>query len=671
MTNKRDNLQQVYFYAMLAAVVGGVYVRFVGLAEAPFWTDEYYLAQSIRNVLEHWLPEYDCGGYYTRGLLMQYLAAPFFKWGSNDEFYLRSIAVISNLLAIIPLFLLASRVAGKLVACAVVILFSLSVWEVEMARFARMYAPFQALFIWHVYSLHRVLFEKDRRALYWMYVVSLVSLFVYEGAIFLILLNFVPLAFAKHYRQLRNYTLPMILFVGAYLFLQTDMRRLGVEEFLPPDYSPATTESGASPIELPDLFLSTFPQGSGWITGFFVVFALCVALAVGGVRRELRDGMHVPAGLRAAAVIMCVFFALLNLYALVAAIGLFVYLLSPFGLGTVDRRSVLVCLIAVAVTLVFWLVYAASTQSWQALPDTDKASSVYRLALMLFNYPPIGFKIIGRWLDAMPLLTVTLGLLIGLGLYALRVQQDSRAGEYRMLAVFVLAIAFAMAALHQHYVQIRYTFFLYPLVLLLALASASRVATWMSEKDGLQQAVVLGATLGLIVIGEDFDPTHLWNIDTPQVLYRQDYNPSRAKQYYVRYDSRSPAEYVNTHRAVDDVIVASVVPVPYYLDRTDYFHLDPESHKFAGVVGCRGQKHLWSNARIIYEPEHLQTLLAPGEHTVWLIRHPRWRRLTREMPEPAGRLADQYREQVEYVSADGTIEVVRYLVLAGQRNEQR
>lgn len=656
MTNKREKLQQVCFYAMLAAVVGGVYFRFAGLGKAPFWTDEYYLAQSIRNVLDHWLPEYDCGGYYTRGLMMQYIAAPFFEWGSSDEFYLRSITVVSNLFAIIPLFLLARRLGGKVIAYAVVILFSLSAWEVEMARFARMYAPFQALFLWQVYFLHRVLFDEDRRALYWMYAVSFTSIFVYEGAIFLVLLTFVPLAFSQRYRQLRNYALPTILFLGTFSFLQVDMRRLAVDEFLPPDYSAERTVGHAGPIELPNLLLSTFPDDRGWLIGFFVVLAFCAVLAAVAIRRELRAGADVPAVLKAAAVMLCVFFALLNLYTLVAVTGLLVYLLSPFGLGTLDRKSVLVGLIAVAVTLVFWLTYAASTQSWQQLPDTDKTSSLYRLALILFNYPPIGFKIAGRWLDAMPILTVVLGLLIGLSLYTLRGRQDASSSEFRILLVLVLAIALAMAALNQLYVQIRYTFFLYPLVLLLALLSVSRLAVWMNQKNRVTQAAVLGATVGLLVIGEDFNLRHLWNIDTEQALYRLGYERSRASQYYNRFDSRSPAQYVNSKRAANDVVVTSVVAVPYYLDRIDYFYLSQESHKFTGVVGCRGQRHLWSNAKMVDQPEELEALLAQEQGTVWLITQSR--KQAREMPE-LGRLTEQYRERVEYISSDGTIEVIR------------
>ena len=652
----RDKLEQACFYVMLLAVAAGTYFRFLGLDKAPFWTDEYYLAQSIRNVLEHWLPQYDCGGYYTRGLLMQYIAAPFFKWGANDELYLRSISAVANLLAIVPLFLLARRVGGKLVACLVVIVFSLSAWEVEMARFARMYAPFQALFILYVYLLLRVLFDQDRRALYWMYTVSLVSLLVYEGAIFLVMLNFVPLAFEERYRRLRNYVWPMTMLVVTYSLFQTDMRRLGVSEFLPPDYFKANTEGGTGLIDLPNLLLSTFPEGSGWFIGFFIVLALGTVMAILGVRRELREGMNVSAVSRAAAVMMCVVFALLNLYTLVVATMLVVYLLGPFGLGTPDRRSVLACVLAIAATLLFWLVYAASTESWQALPDTDKASNLYRLALVLFNYPPIGFKIVGRWLDAMPALTVAVGLLIGLGLYALRSQLDEEAGEYRMLIVLVLTLALAMATLSQMYVQIRYTFFLYPLVLLLALASVSRVARWLSHKKSVNHAIVVSAALGLIVVGEDFSLRHLWNIDTEQVLYRQGYDRGRSNQYYNRFDSRSPAQYVNSKRTDDDVIVSSVVAVPYYLEETHYFYLNQVSHKFAGVVGCRGQRHLWSNAKIIYKLEDLRALLGQRQQTVWLITQSR--RQTREMPE-LERLVDQYREQVEYVSPDGTIEVIR------------
>ena len=47
-----------------ACVAVGVLVRFRGLGTWPLAVDEYYLAQSVQNILRVGLPEYPCGGRY-------------------------------------------------------------------------------------------------------------------------------------------------------------------------------------------------------------------------------------------------------------------------------------------------------------------------------------------------------------------------------------------------------------------------------------------------------------------------------------------------------------------------------------------------------------------------------------------------------------------------------
>src|SRR5919109_300710 len=237
----RDYFVTICYVLMGLALAAGTYFRLKGLAKSPFGIDEYYIASSVRNILQHGLPQFDCGGYYTRGLLLQYLVAPLFKYGSNDELYFRLITVISNLLAIPALYLLGQRIAGKVVACFVVVLFSVSVWETEMARFARMYAPFQMLFAWYLYFLYKALILKDAAARKWMYWVSFISIFVYEGAIFLVILNFIPLIVDAKKIRLSEYFASIIIFTIAYQFITTAWEGLGAQNYLPTDL-PAPTD---------------------------------------------------------------------------------------------------------------------------------------------------------------------------------------------------------------------------------------------------------------------------------------------------------------------------------------------------------------------------------------------------------------------------------------------
>src|SRR5580700_4713482 len=113
-----------------ACVCAGVIVRFIGLGRWPLAIDEYYFAQSVQNILHFGLPHYACGGYYTRGLLLQYGAAALRLAGLSPELAPRTIAAVSSLVALPALFLIGRRVGGKNIALLAVGILAVSVWEV-------------------------------------------------------------------------------------------------------------------------------------------------------------------------------------------------------------------------------------------------------------------------------------------------------------------------------------------------------------------------------------------------------------------------------------------------------------------------------------------------------------------------------------------------------------
>src|SRR5271156_6296212 len=57
------------------AILLGVYGRFAGIGSWPLGVDEFYTSRSIDHVLLTGWPRFPCGGYYTRGLLFQYIVA--------------------------------------------------------------------------------------------------------------------------------------------------------------------------------------------------------------------------------------------------------------------------------------------------------------------------------------------------------------------------------------------------------------------------------------------------------------------------------------------------------------------------------------------------------------------------------------------------------------------
>jgi len=180
-------------FILFIAVFVGFYFRLKGLGKWPFALDEYYIIRSVQNIFKYGLPQFDAGGYYSRGVLYQYLIAALWSAGLKAEFASRIIPVFTNLLAFPALYMLGKKVSGKTLSLILLIYFSFSLWEIEFARFARMYSPFQAIFVWYLYNFYLLLFENKKSAYNWMLALSFVSIFVYEASIFLVIMNFLPL----------------------------------------------------------------------------------------------------------------------------------------------------------------------------------------------------------------------------------------------------------------------------------------------------------------------------------------------------------------------------------------------------------------------------------------------------------------------------------------------
>ena len=121
----------------IAALVVGTIVRFSGLGTFSFAADEYFLAQSVENILRFGAPAFECGGYYMRGLVHQYLAAGMRVSGFSPEFSVRAVSALSSLLALPAVYLLGRRTYGHVVGVLMIVLMAVSLWEVEFARFGQ------------------------------------------------------------------------------------------------------------------------------------------------------------------------------------------------------------------------------------------------------------------------------------------------------------------------------------------------------------------------------------------------------------------------------------------------------------------------------------------------------------------------------------------------------
>jgi len=611
ITNAWKN-NDLFWHAIMFLALGiGIYVRFKGIGKWPLADDEYYIAKSIKNILAFGVPKFQCGGYYTRGLLYQYMAAPFLYFFSSDEFYLRIIPAIFNILAIPALYWIGKRLSGVTGACIAVSLFSFSLWEIEFSRFARMYCPFQTIFLWYVFFLFRVIVDKHEESEKWMHILSITSIFVYEASIFLLALNFIPLLFNIKSRKKASIFTKTVLFLSGYLFLSTGFRHFGVEYYLPPVIQTGVAHAGR--IIFPPVLIPTLRFHIHWTLIFLIPLSIAI-LSAYNLFRSTDITLSLKIGLCA-----ILFLAQLNLFGLVIILSVILVLMGIIAWNDATKRILKQCLLPVLLSFIFWGAYCFTTAGWQQYLGYTEQVSWKKILLILFNYPNLYVNIIHPWIQAIPVLTIISSVVIFSGTFEFLKKPLEYGIEYRLLCTLVLILCVFVSIMNIQYHETRYTFFLYPIIFLLLTDSMVRLAKHVSTNSKKSAFVLVFFILSFCAFTEDFSFSHMKRIDSKEINFRLNYAPSRTKHYYTRRDYRTPAQIINENRKKGDIVISTLTPVDYYLEHLDYIYIDSRSGRLPGVIGCSGTKELWSNANLIYRETDLWNILDNCPSTVWII----------------------------------------------------
>lgn len=621
----------------------GIFIRFWDLGGAPLAVDEYYLGRSILNIAERGLPQFECGGYYTRGLLLQYMSLPLLQFGASLEFSVRFWPVLASILTIVGVWRIGRTLGGHQVAAIAVILISLSVWEIEFARFGRMYAPFQAVFVWYIYFQIRHLVNGQSGARWWYLGLSAVAIFIFAGASFLLVLNFLALVWRGKKWTVLHLVASSILLIFGVKYYSSDFRYLGVtSDSLPPE---AGSDSGLSlPINSPVL-----PDSP--------LLLLVAGLLISGLAfwrfRHLIFFRH-PATLFWTVAALCLGFGMVGLAAGLVVAGVLLKLPLPTwqnGSGPLPRPASLVALIVVwAALLVGTFLFSGAD-----LPTSLKNSLRY-----LFDYPDLYYLIVRPWLGAIPVTTIALTLLAApvfwMVLRSGRSDDSSDTSVLRYLLGALIILLLLAAFFYQPYAITRYTYFLHPLIAIIAAAGIVEITRRFASRSWSRSLVSLAFLAMLAILAEDYSIRHLANINEPEFRYRTAYDGRRSAHYYLRWDFRGAAEYVNSHLRPDDTVIVFDQPLPHYLKRTDGAFVRQGTDIHTLVWACNGTRHLWSNAPLLDRDVEVQEKIDRTKGRVWLVMR------TAAVPwldKLESTLVRQYALTPEFTSQDGHLAVYR------------
>ena len=594
-----------------AALAAGIYGRFKGIGSAPLGVDEFYIPRSIDFLMRTGLPHFPCGGYYTRGVLYQYLVA-LLRWdGLSAEFSGRLVTALSSLLLLPAAYLLGRRIHGRTVGLLVVTVLAVSIWEIEMARFGRMYAPFQAVFAWYLVFFLRYTLDRNRRALAAMVALSFLGVLTWEGGVFIGLVNLLP-PFIQHKNgKLRRpdgfYLAGMFVLLCLLVLATRDLRGFATAPL---------QGTGASDDDQGALGLSSFLVSwhNGW--GWFGLSLVPLAMAAGSLRWiwSWRGRWLAACGLGIA-----LLSAMLHQFLAAAATLLLLLLLGLVDWRELTVRAARLFWLAILASAAFWLAFCALSGVWST--DLAAAATLPNQLMVIGQHmlglPNVLEEVVRPWGRVLPLLGT--GLVVAVLALIIRtiVRRDSQTVTSVLLIVLIILLL-AVGAIPTDRVESRYTLFLYPLAIALSIAA---LATWSEAWLGDPRKALLAtgiASLGLFALSEDFQPRHLAHIDSTAVVFRIGMPPSVGDHYYQRIDTRGAAHWLTANVHDGDLVINSIPNVDQYYHQTDFFFLDAGDPRYETYVCRDGTEDRWTGRPLLYTMDALGAKRAPG-HRQFLI----------------------------------------------------
>lgn len=644
---------------LIASAVIGVGARFFELGAAPLATDEFYLISSVQQILQHGLPRFDCGGLYIRGIIFQYLVAPVLWVGLSAETSARLVAGIVNLAALPAVYLLSRRAAGATASLMCSVFFLLSLWEIEFSRFGRMYAPYQALFLWYIVFLLRAVFDNNVRAKYVTFSLAILAPLVWEGGALLAVLNFTIPLLSRARVRLTEFMMCIGILAAALFFAKFDFRHLGEPPPFPPDFvatNPAPSIGGMLLRHWPIVELA---RAYAWWPA--IALMTMVVIWIGVKNREL-----LPASpLFRWTIVMGTVGLIVGLFG--ASLGLFALALLAFADKDQDIGKIARWLApTIIITGTFWTTCLIQIGA----PWSENSSIARDILVRLFKYPNVLDPVFYPWVEAMPILAASFGGLAGLtALLVIVFRKRGGLIELRFLVLVCVTLIFLIGVTPTIYSETRYTFFMFPLIYIIAAggllwAIRNFLPTLSTPRINILGSAVLAF---LFIVSEDFNPRHLMQISRPDAIYRQNFSAPMQNHLYFRIDFRSVGRYIDANRSGDDIVISAIVPATYYIDDVDAIYM-PESSPLFRISACNyGSIERWTNLPLLTTKNQFLEFVQRSR-TTWLV-----------MPNAVQStkfetIKSLFENRESFMSPDGAIRVFRFatndMLLSGTQARQ-
>lgn len=650
--------------------------RFHDLGGAPLAEDEYYTTRGIEWIIATGLPAIPDGGYYTRGLLFQYLAAGAAGLFGADVFAYRLPAVIFGLLLCLTAFFYARRFAGVAIGLTVAVLLLLSSWEVEFSRFIRFYTLFQMVVLLYLIALDKAYFEARAGWRYVPHAVLLLGGFAHELAILLAPLLFLPLLPAC--TRLRLGTIPAWLGFAVVSLIVTvavgivtvgvDAPNYGVIDRFPADYG-GSVLAGESRLALPSLPFFRLLESP--LQHVFVLGLIAAAMVMAFVAQKQWGSRRFewPDLLLALALLAAVF----HLFATVGLLLVWAFARYDLWRLTAQPPRRLVMLGFTLAIMAGWTAMAL------AMPERLFTPDVVRRWQMDVNQPgELGAVLRALWSTffglpdfyrttlrpfATELPELALVLVVALVWFVIAHRHDSIPDLLRHPGAFMIYWALIMALFSVGDSTSRYWFPLLPVIYTFVAVGLAEAFTrfWPQAVPGGQHGACAVA-LALFMLGPDFNPRHLLDVGNDAVRYRTGPFSHLEDTWYPRPDIRTAASTVESWRAEFPnarIVVENLPALSHYMRGSHAIYFARDYGRFASYSREQGRRERWSGERLLSTPKELVDYARPAEE-LWLVRSIDPSTRLPGIDLTAALVASGFTETERVVaSVDGRIEIIR------------
>jgi len=618
-------LKTALFLLLLLAI--GFSLRLRNLGDLTLCGDEGVQALALKGLLECGVPLVPSGLIYLRDAFFIYLQYALLQFVELTPYWIRFPSVLLGTLVLLPAYGLAKMLFDRKSAQLTVLLLTFSQFEIELSRYGRSYTLFQLLFVLALIFFYQGFLQNKKRYKIGFLITALFTFAShYLGAILLVLF-LVPLLFKRcsggDKLKLLFWAAAVLLGCFCYqkaLFHLQSLSAAEITRIFPFETAGLSVIARSAAVVEHALYK---PQFVGLQDPSHVIslhWALPVLCAV-GCAWWCFYRIYPEADRRTFVfVLVMLLSACLHQYAFALSAFLFYVLFYLRDQSVLCSRPFRMLYRTLFITFLCWIIFLGVKSGWH----------LQELGVSLFGFPHLGKYFFFWYLVGWPVMSVVV-------IYALLVLLNRFLPQRRdPAAIFipaVLVLSIVLASFFKSYAEARYTFHLYPLlVMLFSYAVVHLGRSLRSRRPNLFQKRRAGwailAGVALLYASQDADPLQAWRIADRG--YTTPKHPIRTQENWPPYvsfhqDHETPARYVQAHRSRNDLLIAiggvhQLMLYHWYAGKVDYVVSPSDRKRWYYSILSRGiEVNYVTGSRIIHAPAEFDELLRRAPASVWLL----------------------------------------------------